>query len=261
MPDAPRPDDAGTAPGDAGAVVFPTCLVEQLRPELGPACVQLVAAVAPRTRTATRATCCGQPAWNGGFVVAARRVARATLRALRGGAEPVVVPSGSCATMMREHWPELFAGSAEEGDAKAVAARVVELSSFLADRQHTPVEQARRADPDLGRVSFHDSCHGLRELGVKAQPRQLLSAAGVEVVETDGAERCCGFGGTFSVKLPAISVAMADDKLDEWVAAGVDTVVGGDLSCLVHLEGRARRRALPLRFRHVADVLIERDWQ
>jgi L-lactate dehydrogenase complex protein LldE len=163
--------------------------------------------------------------------------------------------------MMREHWPVLFAGSAEEGDAKAVAARVVELSSFLADRQHAPVEQARRADPDLGRVSFHDSCHGLRELGVKAQPRQLLSAAGVEVVETDGAERCCGFGGTFSVKLPAISVAMADDKLDEWVAAGVDIVVGGDLSCLVHLEGRARRRALPLRFRHVADVLIERDRQ
>ncbi len=110
-----------------------------------------------------------------------------------------------------------------------------------------------------GRVTFHDSCHGLRELGVKAQPRQLLSAAGVEVVETDGAERCCGFGGTFSVKLPAISVAMADEKLDEWVAAGVDTVVGGDLSCLVHLEGRARRRALPLRFRHVAEVLNERD--
>ena len=108
------------------------------------------------------------------------------------------------------------------------------------------------------RVAFHDSCHGLRELGIKVQPRLLLGGAGVEVVETPGAERCCGFGGTFSVKLPAVSVAMADDKLDEWVAAGVDTVVGGDVSCLVHLEGRARRRSLPLRFRHLADVLHQR---
>ena len=159
--------------------------------------------------------------------------------------------------MMREHWPELFAGTAEEDDARAVAARVVELSSFLVGQ---PGIEAERAEPSAaGRVTFHDSCHGLRELGVKAQPRQLLAAAGVAVVETAGAERCCGFGGTFSVKLPAISVAMADDKLDEWVAAGIDTVVGGDLSCLVHLEGRARRRALPLRFRHVAEVLQERN--
>jgi L-lactate dehydrogenase complex protein LldE len=159
--------------------------------------------------------------------------------------------------MMREHWPELFAGTAEEGDAKAVAARVVELSSFLVEQ---PGVEPRHGDQSGdGRVAFHDSCHGLRELGVKAQPRRLLAAAGVEVIETDGAERCCGFGGTFSVKLPAISVAMADEKLDEWVAAGIDTVVGGDLSCLVHLEGRARRRALPLRFRHVAEVLHERS--
>jgi L-lactate dehydrogenase complex protein LldE len=241
------------ADGAAEAVVFPTCLVEQLRPDLGPACVELV-----RTRGAGRAakgtTCCGQPAWNSGFAAAARRVARTTLRALRRQPGPVVVPSGSCATMMREHWPALFAGSADEPAARDVAGRVVELSTYL-DRTPGGAGLASGGTVASGRVALHDSCHALRELAVKDEPRRLLAERGVEVVETPGAERCCGFGGTFSVKLPEVSVAMADDKLDEWVAAGVDTVVGGDLSCLVHLEGRARRRGLPLRFLHLAEAL------
>jgi L-lactate dehydrogenase complex protein LldE len=141
-----------------------------------------------------------------------------------------------------------------------VAARVVELSSYLdrggigtgdgaGEGSGAPVPSNRQV------VAVHDSCHGLRELGVKDQPRRLLADAGIEVTETAGAERCCGFGGTFCVKLPAVSVAMADDKLDEWSEAGVTTVVGGDLSCLVHLDGRARRRSLPLAFRHLAEVL------
>jgi len=129
---------------------------------------------------------------------------------------------------------------------------VAELATYLDARSpHEAVPPVRTT------VTVHDSCHGLRELGVKAQPRRLLAEHGVEVVESEGAERCCGFGGTFCVKLPAVSVAMADDRLDEWTASGVETVVGGDLSCLVHLEGRARRRSLPLRFRHVAEVLRE----
>jgi L-lactate dehydrogenase complex protein LldE len=237
--------------GAGEAVVFPTCLVEQLRPELAGACEALVAAadgVAPRT--AHGAACCGQPAWNAGFTAAARRVAGATLRALRRPSGPVVVPSGSCATMMRRHWPEVFAGTAHEAEAGAVAGRVVELATYLDARSRH--DAAARTGTT---VTVHDSCHGLRELGVKAQPRRLLAEQGVDVVESEGAERCCGFGGTFCVKLPAVSVAMADDRLDEWTASGVRTVVGGDLSCLVHLEGRARRRALPLRFRHLAEVL------
>ena len=239
-------------PEPTSAVVFPTCLVEQLRPSLARDCVALVTAadgVAPEL--AGGATCCGQPAWNAGFAAAARRVARRTLRALRGSDGPVVVPSGSCATMMSHHWPELFGGTADEASARAVAARVVELSIYLDGR-----DGDHAAVPASGSVvAVHDSCHGLRELGVKEQPRRLLADSGIEVTETAGAERCCGFGGTFCVKLPAVSVAMADDKLDEWSEAGVTTVVGGDLSCLVHLEGRARRRSLPMVFRHFAEVL------
>ena len=129
---------------------------------------------------------------------------------------------------------------------------MVELSSYL----DSSPSSAAPVGPHLWpAVTVHDSCHGLRELGLKDQPRRLLARRGVEVTESDGAERCCGFGGTFSVKLPAVSVAMADDRLDEWMAAGVHTVVGCDLSCLVHLEGRARRRSLPLEFRHLVEVL------
>jgi L-lactate dehydrogenase complex protein LldE len=238
------------------AVVFPTCLVEQLRPSLTGGCVALVAAAdGAEPEVASGATCCGQPAWNAGFAAAARRVARRTLRALRGGEGPIVVPSGSCATMMGHHWPHLFAGTSDEAEARKVARRVVELSTYL-DRgevEGAPGSGDRAAPGSV--VAVHDSCHGLRELAVKEQPRRLLAEAGITVTETAGAERCCGFGGTFCVKMPAVSVAMADDKLDEWSEAGVTTVVGGDLSCLVHLEGRARRRALPLDFRHLAEVL------
>jgi L-lactate dehydrogenase complex protein LldE len=195
--------------------------------------------------------CCGQPAWNAGFTAAARRVAKSALRRLRRTSGPVVVPSGSCATMIHEHWPRLFAGTRREGDAREVAGRIQELAVYL-DRQADPGPPAA---PTGQRVGYHDACHALRELGVKDEPRRLLAHHGVEVVEVPSGERCCGFGGTFSVKLPSVSVAMADEKLDEWVAAGVDTVVAGDLSCLIHLEGRARRRQLPLSFRHLGEVL------
>jgi L-lactate dehydrogenase complex protein LldE len=226
-------------------VVLPTCLVEHVRPSLAPATCQLTSG------EASAGTCCGQPAWNAGFASAARRVARRAVRRLRRTRGPIVVPSGSCATMIHEHWPHLFAGDRYERDARAVAERVQELAVYL-DRHAEPGPPAA---PTGQRVGYHDACHALRELGVKDEPRRLLALRGVEVVETAGGERCCGFGGTFSVKLPSVSVAMADDKLDEWVAAGVSTVVTGDLSCMMHLEGRARRRGLPLSFRHLAEVL------
>ena len=232
--------------------MFPTCLVEQLRPSLAGDCVALVAAAdGTPPELAVGATCCGQPAWNAGFAAAARRVARRTLRALRGSDGPVVVPSGSCATMMNHHWPELFGGTADEASAArggGPCGRAVDLP-----RQADGEPAAVPASGSV--VAVHDSCHGLRELGVKEQPRRLLAEAGIRSPRPAGAERCCGFGGTFCVKLPAVSVAMADDKLDEWSEAGVTTVVGGDLSCLVHLEGRARRRSLPMVFRHLAEVL------
>jgi L-lactate dehydrogenase complex protein LldE len=242
------------APPGGDLVLFPTCLFEQLRPDLIERSLYALGAAGVRPARAKGTTCCGQPAWNAGYGTEARRVARATLRALRRTRGPVVVPSGSCATMMRAHWPEMFAGTSEEAVAEEVAARVVELTAYLAAR--LPAETAGAAPTDLAApVTVHDSCHGLRELHVKAEPRALLAAAGVEVVESDGAERCCGFGGTFSVKLPAVSVAMADDRLDEWTASGVRTVVGCDLSCLLHLAARARRRSLPLRFVHVVETV------
>jgi L-lactate dehydrogenase complex protein LldE len=234
-------------------VLFPTCLFEQLRPDLIDRSLDALRATGGQPTLARGTTCCGQPAWNGGYATEARRVARATLHGLARTSGPVAVPSGSCATMIREHWPEVFAGTSDQAAAEDVASRVVELSVYLASRAPATGDGASADLPSP--VTMHDSCHGLRELHVKAEPRALLAAAGVEVVESDGAERCCGFGGTFSVKLPAVSVAMADDRLDEWTAAGVRTVVGCDLSCLLHLEARARRRSLPLRFVHVVEAV------
>jgi L-lactate dehydrogenase complex protein LldE len=162
----------------------------------------------------------------------------------------VVVPSGSCATMMREFWPALFDGEPEAADAVSVAERVVELSSLLAAQPAADqvVDTART-------VAYHDSCHMLRELRIHDQPRKVLASAGTEVREIEGSEWCCGFGGTFSVKLPEISVAMADEKLDAVVAAGCGEIVGCDLSCLVHLEGRARQRGLDVRTSHLVEHL------
>lgn len=163
---------------------------------------------------------------------------------------PVIVPSGSCAAMMAHHWTDLFAGTRDETAARSVAARVVELSQALAEVEARPAPHNGRAP-----IAYHGSCHLERELHVRDEPRQLLSHAGYDVREPVGADRCCGFGGTFSVKMPAVSVAMADEKLNALSATGAVTVVGCDLSCLVHLESRARVRSMPLQFRHLAEVI------
>lgn len=226
----------------ASVTVFGTCLVELVRPELGPSVVRVLEARGHTVAVVKGATCCGQPAWNAGYVADARRVARRTQRALARTTGPIVVPSGSCAAMMHEYWPELL------GDT-SVAERVVEFSAFL--EAHDPGIEGRVPRESTERVAYHDSCHMLRSLHIKAAPRALLG----DVAELS--ERCCGFGGTFSVKLPEVSTAMADEKLDEVVATGCDTLVGCDLSCLMHLEGRARRRGMNLTVRHLAEVLDE----
>lgn len=232
--------------------VFATCLVEIARPAVGAGTVRLLRHAGHPCKLARGATCCGQPAWNSGYVEEARRVARATLKALAKTDGPIVVPSGSCATMIHEYWPELFAGTPDEERARQVAGRVRELSDCLADDG-----TGDAAAPATRQVAYHDSCHMLRELGIKQQPRAVLADAGVGVTEIDGAERCCGFGGTFSVKLPDISTAMADEKLDAVLEAGADTLVGCDVSCLMHLEGRARRRGMDLQVKHLAEILDE----
>lgn len=221
-----------------------TCVVDVFRPAVAEAAVRALEGSGRSVEVPADQTCCGQPAWNAGYPDEARSVARNALRAFAGDRR-VVCLAGSCATMIRVFYRELFAGRPEEAAAVDLASRTVEFSELLAG--------GAREAPVSGAVAYHDSCHMLRELGLRDQPRSLLRAAGVDC--RDVSERCCGFGGTFSVKLPAVSAAMADEKLAEFSATGEDTVVGCDLSCLLHLEGRARATGVALRFRHLAEVL------
>jgi L-lactate dehydrogenase complex protein LldE len=183
-------------------------------------------------------------------------VARATLRALDDGADdPILIPSGSCASMVRLHWRELFHGSDDAAAATRVARRVRELSAFLAEQTDAIVALEPRL---TARVGYHDSCHMLRELRIKQAPRDVLGAiAGLELVELPGAERCCGFGGTFSGRYPEVSVAMADAKLQDVAEAGIDLLVSADPGCLLQLGGRLSRLGSPVRTLHLASVLRE----
>ncbi len=237
---------------------FASCLVELLRPEVASAAQRVLRAAGYDPQPVRRATCCGQPAYNAGYGNEARRVARRTLRALGNNETPCVVASGSCATMISHHWPQLFDGTADAGAARRAAARTVELTAFVTnagnptdDRTELPQDSANAAET----VLVHDSCHALRELGAGTTVRQALRDAGKTPISAEGAERCCGFGGSFSVKMPGVSIAMADEKLDNLLAADSSQVTSCDLSCLLHLQGRARRRGLELQFDHVATLL------
>jgi L-lactate dehydrogenase complex protein LldE len=198
-------------------------------------------------------TCCGQPAFNSGFTDEARRVGRTLLDAF-AGAQAVVAPSGSCTAMVRTHFPSMFAGTPDAERAARLASRTWELSEFLVD-----VSRVRSiAGTFSARVTVHDGCHGLRELGLRDQTRTLLAGIdGVELVEMPRADACCGFGGTFSVRVPEVATAMADDKLANVGASGADVVVSGDVGCLMHLGGRASRGGSPARFAHLAEILAE----
>lgn len=234
--------------------LLPTCLVDALEPGVGVATVEVLRRAGHTVEVPGGTTCCGQPAWNAGHAGPAATVARTTLRALEASdAEVIVVPAGSCATMMRVFWAELFAVAGAADDrrrARGVAGRVRELSEFL-----TATGAPETTDADPAPAVYHRSCHMLRELRITDGPERLLEATGAERRETAARDRCCGFGGLFSVKLPEASTAMADDVLDAAVATGAGRVVGCDPSCLVHLRARAQRRGLPLRFEHLAETL------
>ncbi len=228
-----------------------TCLGDALYPRVGVAAVQVLRDLGVAVDFPAGQTCCGQPAYNSGFRDSARSTARAFLRAF-SGSESVVSISGSCAAMVRDGFPDLFAGEPEEAEAKALAARTYEFSEFLVDVlgvEELPV--ARR-----GTATLHHSCHTRRLLGVVEQPERLLGMIdGLEYVPLPGAEQCCGFGGTFAVKMPHISAAMVDEKVDHILETGADLVVGLDASCLMNIEGRLRRRGSRLEVRHLAEVL------
>jgi len=199
-----------------------------------------------------RQTCCGQPAFNTGYRPEARMLARRFIEIFESsGADAIVSPSGSC-TAMVHHYEELFEDAAWRGRAWALAERTHELSAFLVNQLGVEDVGATFA----GRLTWHDACHGLRDLGLKSEPRRLLRhVRGAELVELPNAESCCGFGGTFSVKHPEISVAMLDEKVEAIERAGVDAVVSGDASCLMQIGGRLSRRGSAVRVMHLADIL------
>jgi L-lactate dehydrogenase complex protein LldE len=232
--------------------LFVTCLVDLFRPAIGFAAVKLLEDSGCVVEVPRAQTCCGQPAYNSGDRASTKAIARHVIAAFKDF-DYVVAPSGSCAGMIREHYPELFADEpAMASDVQHLAKRTYELVSFLADiRGMTAVDARYDAT-----VTYHDSCSGLRELGVKQQPRNLLrSVAGLKIAELPGAEVCCGFGGTFCIKYPAISDKMVSDKAADIEATGAGTLLAGDLGALLNMAGKLTRRGAAVEVRHVAEVL------
>jgi len=234
--------------------LFVTCLVDQLWPSIGEGTVEVLERAGCEVVFDARQTCCGQPAFNAGYRKEAAEVARHFLD-VYADVDAIVMPSGSCAAMTH-HQAELFPGDAElQARARRVAERTHDLASFLVHVLGKP-DLGARFD---GRVTWHDACHGLRELGVKQEPRTLLAnVAGLELVEAKSCDSCCGFGGTFSVDFAEISVAMVDRKIEELSELGVDAVVSGDASCLMQLGGRLEKLGSPVRALHLAEVLAGR---
>ncbi len=234
--------------------LFVTCLVDLFRPTVGFAAAKLLEDAGCTVEAPRAQTCCGQPAYNSGDRKTAQAIARQVVD-LFEGFDYVVAPSGSCAGMLRAHYPALLADDpAYAARAKALAAKSYELVSFLAD----VLKQEKVAARFAGKVTYHDTCSGLRELGVKAQPRRLLaSVTGLELKELPGAEVCCGFGGTFCIKYPEISDKLVTEKAEQIEATGADTLLAGDLGCLLNMAGKLLRRGGKVKARHVAEVLAD----
>jgi len=232
--------------------LFVTCLADQIWPSAAVGAVQVLRRVGCSVEFDERQTCCGQPAFNTGYRKEARALAERFIEIFEASdAEAIVSPSGSC-TAMVHHYEQLFEDAGWRERARALAGRTHELSAFLVNQVGVEDVGATFA----GRLTWHDACHGLRDLGIKSEPRRLLRRVrGVELVELPNAESCCGFGGTFSVKHPEVSVAMLDEKIDAIERAGVDAVVSGDASCLMQIGGRLSRRGSAVRALHLADVL------
>lgn len=247
----PRQDESPATARRVGLYV--TCLVDMMRPRIGFAALRLLRAAGCEVVVPSAQTCCGQPAFNSGDAPLARALALKMVAEFEG-LDYVVAPSGSCAGMIRSHYPELFRGDAANRErVVALAARTFELTDFLVGvcgLEQVPGDFA-------GTVTYHDSCSGLRELGVKQQPRKLLQTMpDVVVREMNGCEECCGFGGLFSVKFADISGAIAARKCANIRASGADAVVLGDLGCMLNIEGRLRRLGDErTRVLHVAEVL------
>jgi len=234
--------------------LFVTCLVDLFRPSVGFAAVKLLEDAGCTVEVPALQVCCGQPAYNSGDRATTRAIATQVIDAFEGF-DAVVAPSGSCGGMLAHHYPGLFEDDpALRARAENLAARSYELTAFLVDV--LGVEKVTAHYPGI--VTYHDSCSGLRELDVKAQPRRLLgSVEGLHLREMTAPEVCCGFGGTFCVKYPEISNAMVGDKADDITGTGADTVLAGDLGCLMNMAGKLQREGRQVQVRHVAEVLAD----
>lgn len=232
--------------------LFVTCLVDLFRPTVGLAAVKLIEEAGCVVTVPMAQACCGQPSHDGGDRADARAAAENTIAAFEDF-DHVVTPSGACAGMLKKHYPGLFRGDAAwEARAERFAAKVHELSSFLVDVRGMSAVTATQA----GTATYHDSCSGLRELGIRAQPRTLLSSVrGLTLVEMPDAHACCGFGGAGCAKYPAMANARADAKARAIAASGAELLLAGDLGCLIKMAGKLKREGSKVEVRHVAEVL------
>jgi L-lactate dehydrogenase complex protein LldE len=232
--------------------LYVTCLVDLFRPSVAFDSIALLERAGCKVSVPTQQSCCGQPSYNTGDYESTIPLAQQVIKAFEF-ADYVVVPSGSCTGMITHHYPKLLEGQWRER-ALTLAAKTFELTTFLAEiaEMHAPIEDGVR----LPSVTYHDSCAGLRELGVRAQPRDLLkNLRNTEVKELSQTEVCCGFGGTFCAKMPELSAKMASDKLDSALATEAKILAGGDMRCLMNIAGRAKRLGKSIEVRHVAELL------
>jgi L-lactate dehydrogenase complex protein LldE len=234
--------------------LFVTCLIDLMRPEIGFSVIKLIEGAGFQVVVPPAQTCCGQPAYNSGERRIARDLAEKALREFEQF-DYVVVPSGSCGGMIRAHYGDLFADDPELMNRFGrLRAKVFELTDFLVNVARVQLQPGEFSGQ--GQVTYHDACAGLRELGVKSQPRALLAQVGVAVKEMKDCEHCCGFGGTFAIKYGDISTAIVDEKCANISASGTGTVVLGDLGCMLNIEGRLRRTGdSTTRVLHIAQVL------
>ncbi|MEK0445479.1 MAG: hypothetical protein RLZZ399_800 [Verrucomicrobiota bacterium] len=233
--------------------LFIPCFIDSLYPNVGMSMVRILERLGHTVEVPEGQTCCGQPPFNSGYWDEARAVATHQLKAFED-AEVVVSGSGSCGAMLKVFYPELFHGHADEGKAKALSSKTWEFSEFLVNKLGVKDLGARFE----GRATFHDGCHGLRELGTKQAPRELLRhVKGLELVEMSEAETCCGFGGTFAVKYPQISTAMAEVKCNSICETRAEYVISNDSSCLMQIGGWLNRNVGSIKCLHLAEVLAQ----
>jgi len=240
--------------GKVTITLFIQCLVDALYPEVGDAMVKIFRSAGMAMDCPAAQTCCGQPAFNAGYRNDAKTAARHFIEVFET-AEVIVCPSGSCVNMVRHHYPELFQDDPQWlFRAQQVGRKTYEFTQFLVDFLGVDDLGVRRP----GKITYHDSCHLLRYLGVSAQPRKLLrNIREAEFIEMPDSDRCCGFGGSFSIHYHEISAALAEDKVRDIIATGADVVVGCDMGCLMNIQGIVSRKKVPVRTMHIAQILAE----